>query len=66
MKNNTKSEVRLSLEPKATRHDTFETLLNANYTQFFDENTTKDFMKSHQFFFTKSYYSSIESKFRRC
>lgn len=65
MQKDTKSSVRLSLEPHATRHSMFESLLESNYTQFFEENTTKDFMRSHQFVFTKPYHNSIESKVKR-
>jgi len=66
MKKETKSAVRLSLEPQTTRHSIFETLMEANYSHFFDENITKDFMKSHQFVFSKPYYTSIESNIKRC
>lgn len=65
MKKENKSEVRLSLESKATRHATFETLLSANYSHFFDENNTRDFMRSHQFFFSRAYYNSIERELNR-
>ena len=62
MQKDNKSAVRISLESDGSRHSTFERLLEANFTQFFDENTTKDFMRSHQFIFTKPYFTTIEGR----
>lgn len=62
MQKNNKSAVRMNIESSVSRHSTFEKLLEANFTQFFDENTTRDFMRSHQFVFTKLYFTSIEGR----
>lgn len=62
MKKDIKSELRTTLEVQRTRTATFETLLEANYSHFFDENLSRDFIRSHQFFFTRAYHTSISSK----